>query len=534
MHRLKFGSIIGAIALAAGLMAMAASPAGAIASGCTPTATGGTVGAGAAAAVPGAEIGQWPANASSQSFLRIACTFTTAQSSSKYTIHDFADAFYHQGEARNVVTASGTAVGSSTITLTAASSSTITGFVNHGIAGQGVPKRAFITAVNNTTHQLTLNTPVVTAVAGDPTTGAIPAAATLSIDNGTSRSVNDGVTTNLSKNVTSNKSHFVNATVALGGDVGASITGTNIPDGATIATVTSATAIVLSVAATATGTAQTLSYGATTQTTTARTVNDATYTAGNHVTSAAAVFNGGAQGDIGMPVTGPGIAAGAVITGISGNIATLSAAVTVTSGSKVVAIGGPSRTAPVDGDAVINQGAELDLNPTLVAGSNSCSLNKPEGFGIEGSWVNPGSTLYNAALTFGTQPAASAAIGEVLFKTSVITFAAFIIQRPAGDTTIAAPHYDVTFPNVPTSLALCPASPAGIGNSYNINATTVSQAAIPAGVGRPSTAQLRGTLPATGTFTARFKSDDATKPINIPQNCVINATPTVDFHCGHG
>ena len=45
---------------------------------------------------------------------------------------------------------------------------------------------------------------------------------------------------------------------------------------------------------------QAVSIGGTTQTTTARTVNDATYSTGNHVTSVAAAFNGLAQGDIGI------------------------------------------------------------------------------------------------------------------------------------------------------------------------------------------------------------------------------------------
>jgi len=478
----------------------------------------------------------YPATAASQSALVVACTFTSAALSAKYTVHDFTNAFYHQGEARTVVTASATAVGSATVTLTAASSSTITSFANHGIAGQGVPKRGFIKVSNNVTHVLTLNTPTVALVAGDPTTGPIPAGATLTIDNGTSRSVADG-TVNNTTTVTSAKANFKTGAVAAGGDVGASISGTDIPDNATIATWVSATQVTISVAGTGpAGTGdinQVLSIGASTQTTTTRTVNDATYTATNKVTSAAAVFSGTSQGDIGMPISGPGISAGAVITAIAGNVATISGTVATSATAHLVAIGVPSRTAPADNDSILSQGAQLDLNPALIAGSNKCSLNKPEGFGLVGGWINPGSTLYNAALPFGTQPAGTAALAQILFHTSVLDYAAYIIQQPAGDATLAGAHYDLTFPAVPTGIALCASSPAGVGNSFVLTATTASQAKIPSGVGRPSTAQARGTKPGAGTFTARIKSDDGTKPFNIPQTCAMAATPVVDFHCGN-
>jgi len=537
MHQTRLSvAVLLTAALALALLAVPASPAGAVVSGCTPTASG------TGAAVPGAEIGEYPATPSGQSFAKLACTFTAGAVSAKFTMHDFENAFYHQGEARKVVTSAATPVGGSNVTLNAASGAALGGFVNHGIAGQGVPGRAFIKAVNTSTRVLTLNTPTVAAVAGDPTTGPIPVGATLSIDNGTSRSVADATIKNTTT-VTSAKANFKPGTVAAGGDVGASIQATDIPENATITAVVSPTQITISAAGTGPATGdlnQVLTIGATTQTTSARTANDATYQAGNKVTSVAAAFKGDAQGDIGMPVTGPGIAAGAVITAIVGNQATLSAAVTVTSGAKTITVGGPSRTAPANGDSFQNWGAMLDLNPALVAGSNKCALNKPESFGIIGVWMNPGSFDPNTnigPLQFGVQPAATAAVAQVLLKTAVVSFAGYVIQRPAGDATKAAPHYDITFPNVPTSLALCAASPAGVGVSIGTNATTSSQAAIPSGVGRPSTAQARGTKPlASGSAvtTATFKSDDPAKPFTAIGSCTVFATPTVDFHCGNG
>jgi hypothetical protein len=70
-----------------------------------------------------------------------------------------------------------------------------------------------------------------------------------------SRSVNDGVTTSGSTTVTSATAAFV------AGDVGKSISATGIPTGAVISTRTSATAVVISSAATATGSGLTLTVG---------------------------------------------------------------------------------------------------------------------------------------------------------------------------------------------------------------------------------------------------------------------------------
>ena len=71
----------------------------------------------------------------------------------------------------------------------------------------------------------------------------------------TSRSVTDGTTTNTSTTVGSATAAFV------AGDVGRGITGTGIPAASTIVSVTSGTAVVISAAATATGSALTLIIG---------------------------------------------------------------------------------------------------------------------------------------------------------------------------------------------------------------------------------------------------------------------------------
>ena len=67
------------------------------------------------------------------------------------------------------------------------------------------------------------------------------------------------------------------------------------------------------------------------------------------------------------------------------------------------------------------------------------------------------------------------------------------------------------FPNVPTTLALCAstATSPGLGFSVGVNGTTVSQAALPSGTGRPGTAQLRNTKASTtGSSSTVFITDD--------------------------
>jgi hypothetical protein len=68
------------------------------------------------------------------------------------------------------------------------------------------------------------------------------------------RTVSDGATTNTSTTVTSATAAFTSA------DVGAKITGTGIPAAATIASVTNATTVVISAAATATATGVSLTF----------------------------------------------------------------------------------------------------------------------------------------------------------------------------------------------------------------------------------------------------------------------------------
>jgi hypothetical protein len=276
-------------------------------------------------------------------------------------------------------------------------------------------------------------------------------------------------------------------------------------------------------------------------TTTARAVTDtATTCTATTIKSVAAAFG---PDDIGMNISGIGIAANAVITGVNTvtNTATIAGAVTTApcpgTGGKFFFVGTPSVTAPKDNDTVLNIGIQADLNPLIIPGVNRCAENKPEGFGVAGVWANPGSPAF-VTTGFSAPPAGNfATIGQIQFKTAALTYSAYIIQRPSGDPTKAGPHYDITFPSVPTSLGTCPGSPVGVSYSFTVIAVPNSQAMIPSGVGRPLTGQFRAIGPvASGTLstTAIMKSDDPARPFTIPSTCVLNSTPAADFHCGNG
>jgi hypothetical protein len=215
---------------------------------------------------------------------------------------------------------------------------------------------------------------------------------------------------------------------------------------------------------------------------------------------------------------------------------------TINAGPYTVTVGDPTATAPTGTDTVLNQGVQLPLNPSLVAGSQPCANDESSGFGIEGTWVNPGAFVGG---TFATQPAGTSAIGEILFKTSVINYGAFVVQmKAATDPLIAAAHYNIVFPNVPTTLALCPstATSPGLGFSIGVNGTTVSQSQLAAGVGRPSTSQLRSTRASTtGSTSTIFITDDVNGAgvkwtgSEFNRLCSVPAgPPVINFACGAG
>jgi hypothetical protein len=583
MHRTKFGKLtLVAVFAALALVPLAVSPAnaamvpvGAGNSGCKANDP-------SPGFHPGAEIGWYPAWAGSQSSARVACVFDAATGTSivsaKFTIHDSRFVTYHNGGARTVTSTAITAAGANCINI-----NDITGigaWVNRPITGgpfstvlaaTGLVARTFITAVNATAcgggAGLSVNLNQVTGGT------AIPAGTALKIDNSDSRTTNCLTTNPGLVGFVDPCANFqgpwsVPPVAAETGDISC----TNCPDYATF-TATGPGAGNLSVAATAAipPGGETVTYKGAVLTTTTRTINDASCNAAapTVVTSAAAFFS---PGDVGLPFYGFGAGAGGgyYITGtvpgppsqaLVTNAGGLGLPGCPNAGPATVTVGDPSFTAPADDQAVLSQGTELDLKPSLVAGSNDCALNEAEGFTVMGKWRNPGpGPAPNGFFTgpFATQPANTKAIGEIIFSTAVVSYAGFVVEKeptsplipgyPADPSLVGGVlqhHFDIIFPNTPTSLALCAsAASPGLGLSIGVLGTTVSQAALASGNGKPGTAQLRNTN--AKTTTAGFNStmyyyDDNNPRIWLPASrfnrlCVLGADNTlqINFVCGDG
>jgi len=530
---------------------------------------------------PGAEIGWYPAWPGSQSAFRAACVFDSATGtsvvSSKFTIHDARNVEYHDGAARTVtVAAPGVAANAAAGTCVPLVDTTgIGAWVNHPISGGTFSSTLAVTMLQARTFETAVDptgpcTPGITLNLAAGGLG-IPAGTVLRIDNTNSRSTaltGCATTTGGSAALTDLCANFEGpwsgAAVAETGDIG----GSNVPDYATY-TATGPTTATMSAVATnvvAHGVNEAITYRGAVLTSTTRTLNDATCNAATPtiVTSTAGFFN---ANDVGLPFYGFGAGAGGgyYITAIT--VGPPSTATVTNAGgaplpgcpvatATAVTVGDPSVTAPLDDQGVLQQTVQLDLKPAFVAGSNDCALDEAEGFGIVGKWRNPGpGPLPNGFFTsvpFAVQPANSKAIGEILFTTSVVSYAAFVVEREATSPALvpAEPsvpnqhHYDIVFPNVPTSLALCAsATSPGLGFSIGINSTTVSQAGLASGLGKPGTAQLRNTnpIPAPAAVnTTAYVYDDNNPRLWVPASrfnrlCALPAgTPSVNFVCGDG
>ncbi len=306
------------------------------------------------------------------------------------------------------------------------------------------------------------------------------------------------------------------------------VTGCGIPTGTYIASVTDSSDVVLSQAATLTRPFA-VSDGATTSGSTT-------------VTSATADFSGPC--DAHKAISGAGIPAGAYISGVTNSTTvTISAKATATatgvslteSPGVTAVIGLPSPTAPANDDAVSTIGSTLTLNPTLVKGVAPCSAGEPAGETIEGGWYNPGdyqaNTLAGAPADLPTNT-----IGEILYPTSVVSFAGYVVNEGAstpGELDTAA-HTDIILPFVPTGLALCGTPALGIGSSFSFNGSTLAQQKVPTGIGTPGTAAVRGienlgSGVSTTTGTAYLINGKGSSPYS--GNCttnfpaVVTATP---------
>jgi len=476
-------------------------------------------------------------------------TTATGFASHFYKTEDFPQAVWHFGAGRQVT--GNTTSGSPNIVLTAghlaatdvnhpisgfASSTSLNGGATPALAltASGLPAGVFIKTFTDATHAV-LNANATGTFTGRKWT----------LENTTSRTVTDGKTTSGSGTVTSATANFQLA------DVGRTITGTNMAHGAKITARASTTSITVAPPATATDTTGTcatgqatpgcLSVGPATNQTTARTVHDGHTTATQTtLTSASASFQ---SWDKDLPITGPGIPAGDYIkTVTNATTVVLNVPATATSTSAALVIGQPSATAPANNDTALNLGAELDLNPALVAGSDACGLNTPEGFVITGGWLNPGSFVTGLADSSTDVSLNKPVIAELAVPTAVVTFNGYVEQVPAStpNESQTAAHYDIIFPFLPTALALCNPGTAGLAATFNNLAVAHSQTAnLPTNVGPPSSAQIRAlkdittaSVSSTAFLHIRASNTSTTDTFSFSKACTETYPGVSDFGCG--
>jgi len=219
--------------------------------------------------------------------------------------------------------------------------------------------------------------------------------------------------------------------------------------------------------------------------------------------------------------------------------------------TQAAVIGLPDGNAPANNDAVMTLGAELNLSPSLVATGDDCDLGTIEGFMVVGGWVNPG------ALYAGNTSTPPATVAQILFPTSVISFNGFIVPRAGGDSggnPDANPHYDFSFPLLPTSLAECidhnettsgatatlddhPINATGL--AFAINPTTMSKAPfLPTGSGNIGDPSVRTLNSLTGPFDITVRLINNTGPVTLATDVstctVVFNTTDSGFTCGDG
>jgi hypothetical protein len=472
--------------------------------------------------VPGAEIGHFPAQPASQSSLRISCTFNnnpgTSQVSGKFRIQDFPHAQYHNGAARTVFATALIPSGATSFTAAnvgggPALCQGMTAYVNRGITAVGaigIPARTFVTSI---TAGCVVNL-------SNATTANIATTVPLKIDNVNGpRSRADVTFTNGSTTITSPTANF------LASDVGLSVSATEALPGTNLAAPCGGVTCTLTIAATATSPVggSEASFGGATRSTSSRQINDATITAVNQITSVASKWT---AADIGLDVTGTNIPANTYILSFAGNVATTTGGMTVSAVPQNVVVGDPSATAPNGTDTVGMQGVQLDLSPTLVAGSEDCALENAEGFATVARWNNPGS--FSGAALFNTQPPNTKAIGQILFDTSVVDFSMFVVEinTPLGPGSF---KYELVAPNLPTGTAMCPgtATSPGLGFSLGIQAQTLAVGSLPAGTGRPGTAQVRSLIPVA--YAGGLQQGYASNATVVSDDPLITFSPASEF-----
>jgi len=534
-----------------------------------------------------------PAAGGNASGLNVACILNNGDSGTSITITDYPDAVWHYGAARNVnVTVARTTVGGVPSTAgkttiksrptnnlatascanspagqtgipagnlaigaadinhsieNAASSATKTGvFINPGTF-----IKAVVASGSGCTQVITVTLSKAT-LAGGPLCPASPGPATgncansvgaqVLVSNDTGRAVTDGVTTAGSATVTSASANFK------AGDVGAGVSGGDLPDGAQIGTVNSVTSVTLictgcvggfTGVSSASAQVITLSPNPAHSPTSARYVTDVTAPGTNKViTSATAGF---ATSDVGLPVsiqtsTGVAIALpGARIASVSGNTATLSAAANVPSSAKRAVIGLATKTAPATGDVQGTLAILLQVNPTVSPTSPPCAANKISGFQIPLQWKNPGG--YNTQVAAGTNQfsgtnPAPTSIAQLDFNTASTSFSGYVEQHYTVTTGVPGPsNYTVEFRFLPVAVGLCPGT--GDATTFNFSGLTVKSSSNPSFTGgggggaRGITVEPQGT---NQSYSASVSTNGASQP-TVTSSCNVSSPAAIQIGC---
>lgn len=541
MHRPRFGSILAAAALAtAAVVPLFAAPAGA-ANTC-----GG---------------GEFPSTFAAQSGLKVTCSSDAGTQINHIEIHDADNAAWHHGAARaqSLAPASGNAITLGSTTLHFATNAITSADVRRPISAFNSAKASML-AGGTFIKSITNSTTAVLSQKALLTGGTASAPVSSKIEYTNDRVINDAVCSAASTTVTSATAVF-SSTV----DTNKSVSGSVFPAGTFIQSVTNATTIVLNQATTAACIAGRLT-----------TIGGTTYSGGNPVmfngdpmTVQLSNSSGGGQGFtcaasqknlvmtassitdtggfpatvVGLPVVVKGgtTVSAKIASRTSSSTVVLSAncpsGISATAGS--ASVGAPSQGAPVSNAAMMTLAAELNLNVSLVKTQDECAANTFEGFEVIGGWVNP-STAY---ATNTSTPKAS--VAQILFPTSVLSFNGFVVPKAGGDTIDANPHYNFSFPLLPTSAAVClsggvPQNPTELAFGFN-SQTFAAAPFLPTGSGNPSDPPIRQLLPKTGSFTTTIEELTNNTAPNPPTqvsvstfSCTIPTDTSTNTSCGDG
>ena len=473
--------------------------------------------AGAAAAC---ESTQAPNHASSLQGFKVGCVIdvsaTPTLNANHIDVHDGTNANWHRGAARTVTVT--TAAASATITF--AVGTLATADIRRPISGTGIGGTAFIRSVAPAACVITTCTSAVLSVAS-----TAAAAVTATVEHTSSR-----VVTNASYTFGATTSVLTSATgTFVATDVNKSVSGGAFPSGARISAVTNATTVTVTPKAAAHATADdVITFGAVQYALDVaeprhhlhrdldpvndeRTPAPAGFAscAGSTLTITAA--GGGTNvGDIELKVkfldaTGATVAGGPWKANTRPLATTLGLSATCPPVACVDQRGHRRgrcrRTARRLGDGVVGGVAEPE--PGSRSTSDDCNKNTYEGFAVVGAWNNPGA-FGGVVRCIATEPFA---IAQISFTTSVVSFNGYVVPKTVAEVPAhqAVPHYDFTFPTLPTSLAVCPIVAGTTTTKTSVTlgfwSTTLTTAPfLPTGSGNPQSAPVRQIGPATGLF----------------------------------